>query len=298
MLLITGGSSDPNLEVLEQKARDIGIPAHFLKVGPEDSPVLSWDLLEDRLTLNRKLVSPQSLFIRYDAITEIADPRPEVVHRAYGWFTTVFGWALAHPSVRLLNRAYEGKITNKPFTLQLALQAGLSIPVTVVSNDLERISETARDHPLIGKPVAGGDYCYPMEEALETVTEQKGIAAIPAIVQNRLVPPEVRLFFVGDEFFAFKVDAETLDYRRSKNWQINCLDLSSLPQEIFVGLQNLNKSLSLDFGAADFKACPQTGKLLFLEVNSQPMFAAFDEACNGKLAQSILNWLSVKSPSN
>jgi hypothetical protein len=47
----------------------------------------------------------------------------------------------------------------------------------------------------------------------------------------------------------------------------------------------------LDFGAADFKASPETGRPLFLEVNSAPMFAAFDRVAAGALCDAILDWL-------
>lgn len=34
--------------------------------------------------------------------------------------------------------------------------------------------------------------------------------------------------------------------------------------------------IGLDFAAADYKTCADTGKLKFLEVNTAPMFVAFD----------------------
>jgi hypothetical protein len=33
------------------------------------------------------------------------------------------------------------------------------------------------------------------------------------------------------------------------------------------------------------------GEWTFLEVNSQPMFAAFDKAADGRLCDAILDWL-------
>jgi hypothetical protein len=50
--------------------------------------------------------------------------------------------------------------------------------------------------------------------------------------------------------------------------------------------------LRLDFGAADFKTCPKTGRFLFLEVNSSPMFAAFDAASDGAVSRAIAESLS------
>jgi glutathione synthase/RimK-type ligase-like ATP-grasp enzyme len=49
--------------------------------------------------------------------------------------------------------------------------------------------------------------------------------------------------------------------------------------------------LGMDFGAADFKACPETGRLLFLEINSSPMFVRFDQAADYMLTDAIINYL-------
>ena len=51
-------------------------------------------------------------------------------------------------------------------------------------------------------------------------------------------------------------------------------------------------ALNLDFGAADFKTSPDTGRYLFLEVNSSPMFAAFDAVSDGAVSKAILDWMS------
>jgi D-alanine-D-alanine ligase-like ATP-grasp enzyme len=42
----------------------------------------------------------------------------------------------------------------------------------------------------------------------------------------------------------------------------------------------------------DFKTDPGTGRLLFLEVNTGPMFAAFNHASNGKLCDAMIEQLS------
>ena len=36
---------------------------------------------------------------------------------------------------------------------------------------------------------------------------------------------------------------------------------------------------------------PETGRLQFLEINSNPMFAGFDQAAGGVLCDAMLDWL-------
>jgi hypothetical protein len=50
--------------------------------------------------------------------------------------------------------------------------------------------------------------------------------------------------------------------------------------------------MGLDFAAADFKTCPETGRLLFLEINTGPMFAAFDQASDRAVSRALADLLS------
>ncbi len=50
--------------------------------------------------------------------------------------------------------------------------------------------------------------------------------------------------------------------------------------------------LQMDYGAADFKTDPETGELVFLELNSSPMFARFDLEINGQLSRAVAAELS------
>jgi len=49
--------------------------------------------------------------------------------------------------------------------------------------------------------------------------------------------------------------------------------------------------MGLDFGAADFKTDPDAGELVFLELNTSPMFARFNEVSQGTtLCRMLMNW--------
>jgi len=51
--------------------------------------------------------------------------------------------------------------------------------------------------------------------------------------------------------------------------------------------------LGLDFGAADFKTDPADRALVFLELNTSPMFARFDYTAGGQLTAAILEELTT-----
>ena len=47
----------------------------------------------------------------------------------------------------------------------------------------------------------------------------------------------------------------------------------------------------MTFGAADFKTDPDTGELCFLELNTSPMFAHFDQVSDGAVCRALLHHL-------
>lgn len=291
MILITGGSQDPNLTALFQSAKNSHHPVMLLVAGPDSHPVFTWDMMADRLLIDGEPFQPTAIFMRHDVFNEMADSRSEVAHRSYGWTTTLLGWIMRHPNVRFFNRACALQATNKTLVLGMAQELGLMIPNTIVSNDLNLIESVIESAPLVAKPVTGGGFCQNMNDALAFADRKDGRAAVPALIQSRLVPPEIRIYRVRDRFFAFSIKSDALDYRTTDHCRVESVPLESLPMTLVPALGRLMDRMGVDFGAADFKTCPETHRLLFLEVNVSPMFVAFDRVLDGMLSMAILDAL-------
>ena len=296
MLLIAGGEADPNVDSIVARAERRGMEARTLRVGPGTNPSLDWSFHDDRLVIDGEEMSPTGVFLRYDVFGHMADGRQATAYRANAWYTALQGWMLAHPGVRMLNRRYGGQM-NKPFMLHLAARTGLFIPSTRVTNELDAVErEAAALGPLIAKPVTGGGYAQPLEELLAGTERRDGRSAAPAFVQRRMVPPEVRVYGVGEgagrRFIAYRVESEALDYRVDDDSVVVHLPLDEVGAEVVCGLGRLMDALEMDYGAADFKADPDTGRLAFLEVNSAPMFAGFDFVSDGAVSDAILDYLA------
>jgi hypothetical protein len=52
------------------------------------------------------------------------------------------------------------------------------------------------------------------------------------------------------------------------------------------------KDLGMDFGAADLKTSTASGDLVFLELNTAPMFARFDFETDGALCRAMVRCLA------
>ena len=73
--------------------------------------------------------------------------------------------------------------------------------------------------------------------------------------------------------------------RAEKIWGVE------FPEEYKDKFTQLLDILGLDYGAADYISDPETGELSFLEVNSGPMFTAFDIASKNKLCEEMIDFL-------
>jgi len=69
------------------------------------------------------------------------------------------------------------------------------------------------------------------------------------------------------------------------------MQVDRLPANTLEGLRRLTDEMGLDFWAADFKIPRASGNPVFLEVNSNPMFSAFDSVAGGAISAAILNYL-------
>ncbi|MEM7479913.1 MAG: hypothetical protein AAF481_01955 [Acidobacteriota bacterium] len=291
-ILLAGGDADPNLATLLARLQDRRLSCQSLLVGARSHPRVSWDLSSDELWVDGQPCRPRAVFVRHDVFTSLAERRPEPGYRAMAWFTALGGWLLAHPEVRLLNRESFQRVTNKLQVLDLARRLGLATPRTLVSNDRELLLERVKEAPLVVKPVNGGDFTRPLEDVLPAASHRDGALASPSIIQQRLVPPEVRVYGIAGGFFAFHLQADALDYRSTADCKVLPVGLDTLPDSLLERLGALMERLGLNFGAADFKADADSGELLFLEINNGPMFAAFDAAGEGCLTGAMADFLA------
>lgn len=288
MILIAGGEADHNIDAIVRAAEARGGDLRTVRVGPGNDPAATWDVQGDTLILDGEEVRPDAIFLRYDVFNHKLDRRPAVATRALAWFNTVQGWGLAH-GVRMMNQRYRGQ-GNKPYMLSVARRVGLTIPRTVITNELDLLERSPE--PRVAKPVSGGGFCQPLEALLERTERRNGRAAAPAIVQERLVPREVRVFGVGGRFIPFHITSDALDYRTSSATRVIPLTLDVVDPGLTDGLARLMAELEMEFAAADFKTSPETGKLVFLEINSSPMFAGFDAVSDGAVSAAILDHLT------
>lgn len=289
-LLISGGEHDPNIAHLLEIARKRKINTSKILFGPHAHPSIHWDIHANRLLLDGTELEPASVFLRYDVFNHMTDARAQTAFRAHAWYAAIAGWIASRADIRTFNRDGEPNVL-KPAILRMALDIGMDIPRSLVSNDVKRINKETRGDfkKWIAKPTCGGEYTQVLDDLIGNIEPRDGAASAPAIIQERLISPDVRIFRVGDEFLAFAIESKEIDYRMDGACKLSVI--MNVPKRLTRKLKRLTDRLGFDFAAADYKTCANMGKLQFLEMNTAPMFVAFDRVGKGCITDAMLRFL-------
>lgn len=286
MLLVAGGQLDPNIGRLLRRLLHRRVPFHDLLIGPELCPTISFEIESDGLYINDHLLKPSAGFVRHDVFLQQEANDAFASATALNWYHAVRGWLLMSDQVRSFNRNSEGSEHNKIRNLSAAIRTGFSIPVTRITNQFDGLA--SGDSDFIQKPVAGGELTTTVAAFTEKRRALPALGRYPRFIQERLIRPELRIYRIGDAVLGFHLSSEDVDYREHQRVALKTADVSSELAEKFVALCD---QIGLQFAAGDFMKDPVNGDYRFLEINSQPMFAAFDIASDGKLCDAIIDYL-------
>jgi hypothetical protein len=160
------------------------------------------------------------------------------------------------------------------------------VPETLVTNAFAQASRAIAG-PKIQKPTAGGEHTTMLGALRRQIAKADALARFPRFVQGQLKRPEMRVYRVGDAFISFLIHSQDLDYREHNRVR---LEHVRAPKGIESGLRRLTDKLGLDFAAADLML-NKRNEYCFLEVNTQPMFSAFDAVANGAICDAIIDHL-------
>ncbi|MCP1200177.1 RimK family alpha-L-glutamate ligase [Notoacmeibacter sp. MSK16QG-6] len=293
LLLIAGGRNDVSLIRLYEEARSAGVDVAYLDYTQPGIGV-TYDPSTARLVVDGRTVNASAVFFRMEYFQHGRSRSREFLEMSHAFYSVVEGWTIANPHIRSFAKGQTRLCAlNKPLGLTLAKKHGLTIPRTVISNEAEALSSLLQPDAGIAKPVNGGDYVLKGEKAASATSWRKGKAPQPAIVQQRLVYPEYRIYVIGEQSCTFEVRSTDLDYRQRPNYTLRHVPDGPPDPTIIPKLRRVADEFGLAFSASDLKTNPQTGQIEFLEINSMPMFAAYDKASGGALNRAILSELKV-----
>ena len=287
-ILLIGSDKDFNLNHFQKILNSANITYRTCYTGVSGIPSLTIDVIANKMILNGYAIKPKSIFIRPDVMTHQESGHPAHHRMASDWFELFIGYAMANENIKIFNRLYynRNKI-NKVATLLWARQLGIHTAETYHTNDIH-LMEKYDDGNWIEKPVQGGVHTKVLNME-EKKHHGSGTFIYPITLQKKMLKPEYRFWRIGNKFHAFSMDSPSLDYRETQDAKVIEAPFPEEYKEKFVQLTDV---LGLDFAGADYITDPEKGELALLEVNSGPMFTAFDHASKNELCMNMARFLT------
>lgn len=193
----------------------------------------------------------------------------------------------------------------KPFQLSVAVDLGLAIPPTIITNDPSTVRRAyAEFGQMVVKPTRSGHIVHEGKEFAiftsrvfdEHLKELDSARWSPAIYQA-LIPKrfDLRITIVGRKIFAAAIDSQSdpaaaIDWRHTTNARLPHHPVD-LPGDIREKLFHLMSSLDLTFGAIDMIQTT-AGEYVFLEVNPNGQWLWLDDMLGLGISDSVAEWLA------
>lgn len=192
----------------------------------------------------------------------------------------------------------------KPFQLSLAVEAGLSIPRTIISSDPLAIRKAFADFGrMAAKPTRTGhlihdgqEYSIFTSQVLEEHLDRLDSARYSPAIYQELVPKkhDLRITVVGRQVFAAAIDSQSdpaaaVDWRRTANPQLPHHAVT-LPDQVQSRLLRIMDLAGLTFGAIDMIETPDND-YVFLEINPSGQWLWIDDVLGLGISDALAEWL-------
>lgn len=196
----------------------------------------------------------------------------------------------------------------KSYQLKKALEAGLSVPKTLLTNDPKAVRE-------FYEQVSG--------EMIYKLIDERSFASIPANEPARTIPVvsfeesdlnyldqvtkslhlfqekiqkgfDLRICVLDQQIYAAKIEpvAGNIDWRLDPNPKISIIDIEELKPGLTRQIFSLLKSMDLIFASLDF-VVDYSGEVYFLEVNPQGQFLFIEDALGYPISKQLATILAA-----
>jgi len=320
MILIVSSREDYTADFVVLQLTKMKIP--FIRFNTEDFPSLSESSI--RITTGKSPVLDWSLTVRgrrielnqVSGIWYRRPRRPSLSQFSLGLDDGKWAQSECEALLRSLWETSDGVMVStpsairraeeKPLQLQIAAEAGMTIPESLISNDPELLKDAIiQGGSWISKPLWSGSYpdqngdlaiwCEDIDPTLITADPEE-LRVAPFILQRKVDKAfDSRVVMFGDVGFAFSIrqkgSAELLTDWRAAEPSSLFYEGYPLPSDLQDQCSHVLAKLNLKFGAFDFAVLPN-GEHIFLEVNPNGQWAWLEIATGVELSQALIQLLN------
>ncbi|MFJ9783087.1 RimK family alpha-L-glutamate ligase [Amycolatopsis sp. NPDC101161] len=304
-ILLWGLIRDHPIAAVLEQLRHLGAPVRFLDqrrvldttvrvdAGPRGGTTVT--VGDEEFDLDRV----RAAYVRpYDstrlaALRTLPRSSPQWGHAA-GVDLALNGWA-DRTAAFVLNRP-EAAAGNgsKAYQLRGIAAAGFLVPVTLVTNDPDRVGAFVREHGEVIVKSAGGVRSRVRRVGPADAARLADVANCPTLFQKHVPGTDVRVHVVGAELFASEVRSDADDYRyaRAQGHPPAVLTETGLPPDVAARCLDLSKRLRLPVAGIDLRRTPD-GEWYCFEVNPSPGFTYYETNTGQPIAAAIAGLLAA-----
>lgn len=178
---------------------------------------------------------------------------------------------------------------NKIYQLNLMAQNNIRVPKTLITNNKEDIEKffIENNKEIIYKPVLGGAHTQKLTEELLIKDNLNSLINSPVQFQEMIKGTDIRVYVIGDNIFASKILANTIDFREDKSAKIIPIEL---PNDIKNKCFHIMKLFDLNYSGIDIRLTNEE-EYVFIEANPAPMFIHFENQTNYPISDTLINLL-------
>lgn len=195
---------------------------------------------------------------------------------------------------RVLNRP--GRMASnmsKPYQALRIRRCGFRTPVTMITNDPDRVREFAAAHGRVIYKSISSIRSIVQELTDERMSELDFVRALPTQFQEYVPGIDIRVHTVGPHAFATEMRSEAVDYRyaASEGGTVT-LTACDLPEAVVDRCLSLSAELELPLAGIDLRRTPD-GVYYCFEVNPSPAYTYYEEHTGQPIAESIVRYLAT-----
>lgn len=196
--------------------------------------------------------------------------------------------------------------SRKTYQLAVAAAAGLAVPRTCVTSDpgearefLAPLRRGARVDAVQKTltPLTDGDRGFTRRLAARDLEDRlEAVRHAPALLQEYVEGPDLRVIAVGPSLFAMEVDARATEHPEDcrRDWALGRATARAveLPAEVARAILEVMARLGLAFGAFDLRQRERDGAYLFLEVNPAGQWLYVEEVTGQAITDAVVALLA------
>jgi glutathione synthase/RimK-type ligase-like ATP-grasp enzyme len=234
-------------------------------------------------------------FMEASHLPEVKEAGADGLKHSTDFHEKMFSWLEVNEN-RVVNK-HTSMYSNssKPLQAQIIKQYGLSIPPTLITNDLQQVKAFKKIYnEVIFKSISG---VRSIVKKLEGEFEERLslIKHCPVQFQARVQGHDVRVHVIGNKVFPTKITTTGVDYRYAHKEENGDTDLEpyTIPKKIEDACIKLTAALGLHFSGIDLREGID-GNWYCFEVNPMPGYSYYENNTGQAISAALANYLCGK----